>query len=145
MTYIRFPTENGFSLFQSDRTDPASFQPAFLSQRTKGESKSGRNFMFTPLGLPYAMLLSCVQEQPLIGLFILVLMVGHIWNNLYLLKWSKMDFCKCRMKSERTAKLPCARHEGTWRNRSIASLSLHVSISRRCVVSLTSWLLSHLK
>jgi len=120
MTYIRFPKGKGFSVkgkrfsvFQTDRTDPASIQAGFLSQRTKGESKSDSNFISTPTGWPYAMLLNCAQEQMLIGLFLLVLLVCHIWNSLYLLKCSKLEFCKCKVKSERTAKLPSARHEGT--------------------------------
>jgi hypothetical protein len=139
MTYIRFPKGKGFSVFQSDRTDPVSIQTGLLSQRTKGESKSDSNFVFTPTGLPYVMLLNCAQEQLLICLCILVLMVCHIWNCVYLFKYSKLGCCKCKMKSERTAKLPSAQHEGTWGNGSITPLFLNVSIKRRCVVSLTPW------
>jgi len=75
MTYIRFPKGKEFSVkgkrfsvFQTDRTDPASIQAGFLSQRTKGESKSDSNFISTPTGWPYVMLLNCAQEQMLIGL-----------------------------------------------------------------------------
>jgi hypothetical protein len=57
----------GFSVFQTDRTDPASIQAGFLSQRTKGESKSDSNFISTPTGWPYVMLLNCALEQMVIG------------------------------------------------------------------------------